>query len=181
MLKQIPGQMLVWFGIVGGALTVVNNWSNFITLADWTHWLVIHFSEIMYRFWNDLANLLGYSVSRGLSLLLSFIFFYICITVGTKLNAKQNDSEGELCNATVASMFMEIMYLIILAIFLEVYSGASDQSNLWIFLFVIIFTASLINVVYWRARSIISQMRTSNGYLNLMTLLVAIGCIIMSH
>src|SRR5262249_6838821 len=67
-----------------------------------------------------------------------------------------------------------------LAIFLAVYSGASDQSNLWIFLFVIIFTASLINVVYWRARSIISQMRTSNGYLDLMTLLVAIGCINVS-
>jgi hypothetical protein len=33
MLREIRGQVLVWIGIVGGALTIVNHWSNFITLG----------------------------------------------------------------------------------------------------------------------------------------------------
>src|SRR5215471_11207203 len=93
LARELCGQIIVWIGIVGGALTLVNHWGNFITLADWMHSPASHFSEIMYSFWNSLAKLLGFSIPRSLSPLLSFNFSYIGITVGTKLNTKSNETK----------------------------------------------------------------------------------------
>jgi hypothetical protein len=175
--RQVCGQILTWFGIVGGALTLANHLSNFITLADWMHSLASDFSEITYGFWNCLAKLLGFSIPRSLSPLLSFIFFCTGITVGTKLNTKPNETKDALCGTSMASMFMEVMYSILLAVFFVAYSSASDHRNVWILLFAILFSASLINVVFWRVSSILSRKRTLNGYLEVMKLLVVIGCI----
>jgi hypothetical protein len=99
MLKEIRGQLFTWFGIVGGALTIVNHWSNFITLADWMHVLVQHWAEWLHGFWNLIGSIFGIRVSRQVASGLSITGFFLFITIGTiyrygrkNFNLKRSDT-----------------------------------------------------------------------------------------
>jgi hypothetical protein len=85
--RTLRGEIFIWIGIVGGALTLVNHWSNFITLADWTHWLVGHFSALMHSFWNVIASLAGIKITVDVSKVLTFFLSYLSLTFGTVIMA----------------------------------------------------------------------------------------------
>ncbi len=89
VLKKLRYEVLTWFGIVGGALTIVNHWTNFITLADWMHWVVSHFAELTLKFWLELGALFHLEIPKGISGLLSMIAFYLSIALGSLRMAKE--------------------------------------------------------------------------------------------
>ena len=62
---------------------MANHWSNFITLADWMHWLVSHFSFLMHQFWSYVASIIGITISKEISRILTFLLFYLSLTLGT--------------------------------------------------------------------------------------------------
>lgn len=80
MLKEIRGQFLAWFGIVGGAMTVANHLSDFVTVADWMHWLVGNFSAMLYEFWR---LLIGIPISKELASSLNFLVFFTSLSIGS--------------------------------------------------------------------------------------------------
>lgn len=80
MVREIRGQFLVWFGIVGGAMTIANHLSDFVTVADWMHWLVGNFSEMLYEFWR---LLIGVPISKELASSLNFLVFFTSLSVGS--------------------------------------------------------------------------------------------------
>jgi len=80
LAREMRGQIFAWIGIVGGALTIVNHWSNFITLADWMHWLVGNFSKMLHEFWQ---LLIGFPISTELSGSLTFLAFFASLSVGS--------------------------------------------------------------------------------------------------
>ncbi len=82
LAREIRGQIFVWVGIVGGALTIVNHWSNFLSLADWTRWLANNWGSLTHEFWSFIGNSLGIHISRSASYVLSFMSFYISLSFG---------------------------------------------------------------------------------------------------
>jgi hypothetical protein len=81
--RELRAQVLIWIGIVGGALSIVNQWSNIITLAGWVNMLVTQFSVTMHNFWSFLGLWINVTVPPEVSKLLSLILFYISLTIGT--------------------------------------------------------------------------------------------------
>jgi hypothetical protein len=70
MLKEIRGQALVWFGIVGGALTIISQVSKFITLSNWMTSATERWTMILYSFWNTISTSLGEEGVLGISTLM---------------------------------------------------------------------------------------------------------------
>jgi hypothetical protein len=81
------GPIFTWIGIVGGALSIVNFWSNFITLADWMHWLVDHFGQITHRFWSFMGALAGIKISLSLARFLTLTSSYVSIVIGSNVDS----------------------------------------------------------------------------------------------
>ena len=81
--REIRGQIFLWVGIVGGALSIVNHWSNFITLADWMRWIVEHFSAITHEFWRAAASIIGIEVPLQVARALTVTTFYLSLVGGT--------------------------------------------------------------------------------------------------
>jgi hypothetical protein len=71
----------VWFGIVGGALTIAGHWSNIITLADWMRWVVEHWSSMLHMIWHSIGRLFNLNVGKDAALTLSLFAFIISMWV----------------------------------------------------------------------------------------------------
>lgn len=85
MIREIRGQLLTWFGIVGSALTIIDQWGNFIQLADWMRLVVENFSYATHAFWSFVGGLINISISRELAQFLTFIAAQISLILGTVL------------------------------------------------------------------------------------------------
>src|SRR5271165_3569709 len=48
--NQLCGQTLVWIGVVGSVLTIIENWSKFMTPPDWIRGVEDEFSAITNQF-----------------------------------------------------------------------------------------------------------------------------------
>jgi hypothetical protein len=59
MLKEVRDQVLVGFGIVGGALTIVDYLSDFMTVVDWGDWLLGNWRVYFRGFWTFISSILG--------------------------------------------------------------------------------------------------------------------------
>jgi hypothetical protein len=70
MWKDIRGQVLVWFGIVGTTLTIISQASKFITLSNWTASVAQRWTTILHNFWNTISTFLGKEGALGISALL---------------------------------------------------------------------------------------------------------------
>lgn len=81
--NTLQSDVFTWFGIVGGALVIVNHWSNFVTLADWMRWLSEHWIALLHQFWSFVAALIKLSIPKEISIALSMVVFYTSLSVGT--------------------------------------------------------------------------------------------------
>lgn len=86
MLKELRGQVFVFIGIVGCALTIVSHWANAVHPADWMRWIVAHWLVALQEFWDFWGSLIGTKVSLEGAKLLSLISFYVSLTLGSILS-----------------------------------------------------------------------------------------------
>ena len=127
MLKDIRGQFLVWFGIVGGMLTIVNHWSNFITLANWARWIIEHWGNLLYRFWEIAGNLINIHISKDEALSISLAIFSLSLYFGTMIQSKYS---GEWSDWKYAGKpFSGIRHNLFIALVLMAYLFLSESNS----------------------------------------------------
>lgn len=83
MGRQLQGQLLTWFGIVGGALSLASYWFNFRQPSDWLRRLLEKWETFQHYFWQSLGNLFQVKISIVLSNSISLILFYLFIMIGS--------------------------------------------------------------------------------------------------
>jgi hypothetical protein len=85
LTKGFKYELLTWFGIVGGALTLFTNFSSFLKLADWARLLVQHWKEWTNAFWVWAFGWLGIHLPPEWTPVLSFLLFAALLTIGQVL------------------------------------------------------------------------------------------------
>ncbi len=109
MLKKFRGQVLVFIGIVGCALTIVSHWSNVVHPAEWMSWVVAHWLAALREFWGFLGSLIGVNVSLEGAKLLSLIGFYISLTLGSLLSGvRRRHTKRDISFMMPAAVFWAI-------------------------------------------------------------------------
>jgi len=82
LTKGFKYEVLTWFGIVGGALTLFGHMSSALALADWALLLVDHWQEWTHAFWLWAFGWLGIHVPEEWPPVLSFLLFGSLLTIG---------------------------------------------------------------------------------------------------
>ena len=80
--KDLKYELLTWFGIIGGALTLFGNLDGVLKLADWARLLVQHWKEWTHAFWLWAFSWLGIHVPPEWTPTLSFLLFGSLLTIG---------------------------------------------------------------------------------------------------
>ena len=120
MFKEFRGQTFTWFGIIGGALTITNQWSNFLPLSDWQRYLVEYWGNLLHSFWSSPANMIGATISKDLSIRLSMTVFIALIVLGTvTINGLRNYSSYKMTsNGNLLLYAASMLSLVIFALYL---------------------------------------------------------------
>jgi hypothetical protein len=84
--RGIRGQIFVWTGIVGGALTIVNHWSNFVPLADWMNRFTQYWTSALQGFWFAIGFVLNVTIENDIALPVSLYVFILLLSIGTIIN-----------------------------------------------------------------------------------------------
>jgi hypothetical protein len=79
--KGFKYELLTWFGIVGGALTLFTNLGSVLKLADWARVLVQHWREWTHAFWVWAFGWLGIHLRPEWTPVLSFLLFASVLTI----------------------------------------------------------------------------------------------------
>jgi hypothetical protein len=82
LTKGFKWELLSWWGIIGGALTLFTALSATIKLADWARWVVEHWKEWTHAFWVWMFGWLGIHVPPGGTPILSFLLFWSLLAIG---------------------------------------------------------------------------------------------------
>src|SRR5262245_48057841 len=90
LTKGFKYELLTWFGIVGGALTLFTNLSAVLKLADWARVLVEHWKEWTHAFWVWAFGWLGIQLPPEWTPVLSFLLFGSLLTIGQAVRFKKN-------------------------------------------------------------------------------------------
>jgi len=80
--KGFKWELLSWWGIIGGAITLFVAISTTLKLADWAHVLVQHWKEWTHAFWVWAFGWLGIHLTPDWSFVLSFLLFGSLLTIG---------------------------------------------------------------------------------------------------
>jgi TIR domain len=88
LTKGFKYEVLTWFGIVGGALTLFTNLGAVLKLADWARLLVQHWKEWTHGFWLWAFGWLGIHVPSEWPPVLSFLLFGSLLTIGQAFKLK---------------------------------------------------------------------------------------------
>jgi hypothetical protein len=75
-------ELLTWFGIVGGALTLFTNLGSFLKLADWVALLVQNWKGWTHTFWLWMFGWVGIHLPPGWPPILSFLSFWSLLAIG---------------------------------------------------------------------------------------------------
>ena len=86
--KGFRYELLTWFGIVGGALTLFTNLSSVLKLADWARVLVDHWKEWTHAFWVWVFGWLGIQLPPEWTPVLSFLLFGSLLAIGQAVKFK---------------------------------------------------------------------------------------------
>jgi len=78
--KGFKWELLSWWGIIGGALTLFTALRTTIGLADWARWLVEHWKELTHAFW--VFGWLGIHLPPEWTPVLSFLLFGSLLIAG---------------------------------------------------------------------------------------------------
>jgi hypothetical protein len=87
--KGFRYELLTWFGIVGGALTLFTNLSAVLKLADWARVLVQHWKEWIHAFWVWAFGWLGIHVTPEWVPVLTFLSFGLFLIIGQAFKFSQ--------------------------------------------------------------------------------------------
>jgi hypothetical protein len=82
LTKGFKYEVLTWFGIVGGALTLFGNLDAVLKLADWARVLVEHWKEWTHEFWVWAFGWLGIHLPPEWTPVLSFLLFGSLLAIG---------------------------------------------------------------------------------------------------
>jgi hypothetical protein len=82
LTKGFKYELLTWFGIAGGALTLFTNLSAVLKLADWAHVLVENWTKWMHEFWVRVFGWLGIHLPPEWTPILSFLLFGSLLAIG---------------------------------------------------------------------------------------------------
>jgi hypothetical protein len=86
--KGLKWELLSWWGIIGGAITLFTAISATLKLADWARWLVEHWQQWTHAFWVWAFGWLGIHLPPEWTALLSFLLFWSSLTIGQVLKSK---------------------------------------------------------------------------------------------
>ena len=98
LTKGFKYELLTWFGIVGGALTLFTATSTTLKVADWVRLLVASWKEWTHAFWLWAFGWVGIHLSPDWSLVLSYLSFGSLLTIGQavkSLNTPINQSNPD--------------------------------------------------------------------------------------
>ncbi len=135
--REIRGQIFVWIGVVGGALTIVNQWSNFVTPADWMLRFTQYWTLVLHKFWLTIGMLFNTTIEKDVALTLSLYIFLLLLSVGAIIK-----------NGIRENIYDNIVILIIasapigIAIWAETFI---DHSVLEVISYAILFALSLLS------------------------------------
>jgi hypothetical protein len=90
LAKGFKYELLTWFGIVGGALTLFGNMDAVLKLADWARVLVQHWKEWTHSFWVWVFGWLGIHLPPEWTPVLSFLLFWSLLAIGQAFQFKQS-------------------------------------------------------------------------------------------
>jgi hypothetical protein len=88
LAKGFKYEVLTWFGIVGGALTLFTNLGAVLKLADWARVLVQHWKEWTHTFWLWAFGWLGIHLPPEWTPVLSFVLFGSLVAIGQVVKFK---------------------------------------------------------------------------------------------
>ena len=137
--REIRGQIFVWVGIVGGALTIVNHWSAFATPADWMLRLTQYWTLMLHKFWLMIGMLFNTTIEKDVALTLSLYIFIILLSVGTIIK-----------NGVRDNIYDNVFILVIgsapigIAIWAETFIG---HSALEVISYAVLFVLSLLSTI----------------------------------
>jgi hypothetical protein len=86
--KGFKWELLSWWGIIGGAITLFTALSATLKLADWARLLVQHWKEWTHAFWAWAFGWLGIHLAPGLTPVLSFLLFGSVFAIGQAVKFK---------------------------------------------------------------------------------------------
>jgi hypothetical protein len=87
--KGLKWELLTWWGIIGGAITLFVAISAVLKLADWARWLVEHWKEWTHAFWVWAFGWLGIHVPPEWTSVLSFLLFASLLAVGQAIQFRR--------------------------------------------------------------------------------------------
>jgi hypothetical protein len=93
--RKIRGQIFVWTGIIGGALTIASQWSQFVKLAGWMHRFAEYWRLILNKFWFVIGFPFDVTIENDVALTLSLYVFLVLLSAGTIINTGLRKNIGE--------------------------------------------------------------------------------------
>jgi TIR domain len=89
LAKGFKWELLTWWGIIGGALTLFTAVSATLKLADWARVLVEHWKEWTHGFWLWAFGWLGIHLLPEWAPVLSFLLFASLLTIGQAVTSNR--------------------------------------------------------------------------------------------
>jgi hypothetical protein len=95
LTKGFKWELLTWWGIIGGAVTLFTAISAMLKLADWARVLVENWKQWTHAFWVWAVGWLGIHLPPEWMPVLSFLFFWSLLTVGQAFRFSQIASKNQ--------------------------------------------------------------------------------------
>jgi hypothetical protein len=89
LAKGFRYEVLTWWGIIGGAVTLFSAYSAAVTLAPWASKLVDHWKEWTHAFWVWVFGWLGIHLPPVWTSVLSFLLFGSLLTIGQAIQSRR--------------------------------------------------------------------------------------------
>ena len=88
-LKTARYELITWFGVIGGAITVATNLQGLLKLADWVKLLLAHWRAISHAFWSKVLGVFHISLPGDASMGLTYLGLFFAIGIGARMQALQ--------------------------------------------------------------------------------------------
>jgi len=88
LMKGFKWEVLTWWGIIGGAVTLFVAISAVLRLADWARLLVQSWKEWTDAFWVWVVGWSGIHLPPAWTAALSFLLFWSLVTIGQAVKFK---------------------------------------------------------------------------------------------
>ena len=89
LTKGFKWELLTWWGIIGGAITLFVAISTTLKLADWARHLVQNWKEWTHAFWMWVFGWLGIRIAPEWAAVLTFLLFGSLLTIGQAFNFRR--------------------------------------------------------------------------------------------